>query len=57
MLEGRESGLTWALILREVPSILERFLKAADDGVALVWDSFRIGILVAHHRDSLAVNR
>ena len=56
MLEGRESGLTWALILREVPSILERLLEVADDGVALVGDRFSIGVLVAHHGNSLTIN-
>jgi len=36
--EGRECGLTWALILGEMPPILNGLLKAANDRVALIGD-------------------
>ena len=57
MLEGRKFWLSWAFVLREVPSVIDWFLEVTNDGVALSWDRFSVGVLVAHHDNGFTVDR
>ena len=54
--EGRQGHGAWAVILRPVPSVVDRSGESTNDWLALLGDGLSVGVLVAHHDESLAVD-
>ena len=54
--EGRKRHGAWAIILRPVPGVVDGSGKSANDWLALLGDGLSVGVLVAHHDESLAVD-
>ena len=54
--EGRKRSLAWAVDIWEVPVELQWLCKVANDGNALLGELLRVGVLMAHHYESLTVD-
>ena len=54
--EGREDGIGTALVLGEVPSVVDGLGETTDHGLALLGDSLSVGVLMAHHHDGFTVD-
>jgi len=56
MAERRQLWLGRAVVRREMPGKVNWLSHLAEEGLALVGDGPRIGVLVAHHEDCLTVD-
>lgn len=56
MREGRKSSRRWARNVGPVPHEIDWRGKVLEDGCALLGESVSVGVLVAHHNNSIAVD-
>jgi hypothetical protein len=54
--EGRKMDWAWAVVLRPVPGVRNGGGQVTNDWLALVRDRVSVGVLLAHHDESLSID-